>query len=165
VRAGGKLLYLKDLMTGSDFLVDTGASRSILPHFSSDPPSGPLLVSKDDSPIAMWGVRERQVNFAGHIFKFEFVLRQVAQPIIGMDFLAHFQLLVDPFGQRVIFAKSLEPLVCAPHAPRNSPWVSSLRQLSAAVRMLLAEFPTLLPRPGVKQQPLHGVAHSIKTTG
>jgi hypothetical protein len=91
--------------------VDTGASRSVLPHFSSDPPSGPLLVSADDSPIATWGVRERQVNFAGHIFKFEFVLGQVAQPIIGMDFLAHFQLLVDPFGQRVIFAKSLEPLV------------------------------------------------------
>jgi hypothetical protein len=82
-------------------------------------------------------------------------LGQVAQPIIGMDFLAHFQLLVDPFGQRVIFAKSLEQLVCAPHAPHNSPWVSSLRQLSAAVRMLLAEFPTLLPRPGVKQQPWH----------
>jgi hypothetical protein len=64
VRAGGKLLYLKDLLTGSDFLVDTGASRSVLPHFSSDPPSGLLLVSADDSPIAMWGVQERQVNLA-----------------------------------------------------------------------------------------------------
>jgi hypothetical protein len=165
LRAGGKLLFLRDLLTGQDFLVDTGASHSVLPYSSADPQRGPALVSVDGSPIATWGYSERQVNFAGQLFNFSFVRAQVAQPIIGMDFLAHFKLLVDPFGHRVLHAGSLAPLACAPHAPRNSTWVATLRQLPVMVRNLLAEFPTLVPRSGVKERPLHGVAHSIETTG
>jgi hypothetical protein len=43
--------------------------------------------------------------------------------------------------------------------------MATLRQLPVALRTLLAEFPALLPCPGVKQPPLHGVAHSIETSG
>ena len=41
----GKLVHVKDNISGASFLVDTGSSYSILPYSSSLQPTGPLLKS------------------------------------------------------------------------------------------------------------------------
>jgi hypothetical protein len=82
------LIFLKDSKNNFNFLVDSGASISILPHSSSAPPTGPHIVGANGDIVPVWGRRRRQiVTFAGQDFEFDFFLAAVATPIIGMDFL------------------------------------------------------------------------------
>jgi hypothetical protein len=66
------LIYIHYLHNNLNFLVDSGASISILSHSSSVPPTGPHLVGANGKPIPAWGVRRRTVCFAGHNFEFDF---------------------------------------------------------------------------------------------
>jgi hypothetical protein len=47
------------------FLVDSGASLSILPHTSMGPPTGPHLVGANGKPIPTWGFRRHTICFSG----------------------------------------------------------------------------------------------------
>jgi RNase H-like domain found in reverse transcriptase/Reverse transcriptase (RNA-dependent DNA polymerase)/Integrase zinc binding domain/Integrase core domain len=161
---GASLVYLFDDCSKSNFLVDTGASRSVLPYSSSAFPSGPLLYAANGVRIKTWGLRELKLSFAGHQFIFSFILAAVDKPILGADFLARYKLLVDPFNGMVLFASSLQP-VAAASAVKRSPLISALQQLSDSSRELLAEFPGILPVPGQHGTPLHGMTHSIETSG
>ncbi len=73
-------------------LVDSGASISILPHSSSAPSTGPHLVRANGKLGPARGRRSQIDSFAGQDFQFNFFLAAVATPIIGMDFLAKFEL-------------------------------------------------------------------------
>jgi hypothetical protein len=68
------LILLHDSQNNFKFLVDSGASISILPHSSLAPPTGPHLVGANGKPILAWGLCRRTVCFAGHNFEFEFLL-------------------------------------------------------------------------------------------
>ena len=46
----GYLMYLQDALSNRDYLVDTGASRSVFPHRSSAAPTGPRLLMADGRP-------------------------------------------------------------------------------------------------------------------
>ncbi len=46
--------------------------------------------------IPAWGRRRQTVSFAGHDFEFDFFLAAVATSIIGMNFLAKFELSIIP---------------------------------------------------------------------
>jgi len=111
--SGGQLLYLRDGFTGKVFLVDTGASRSLLPHWSNSSPSGPPLEGANGRPIPSWSTSTRAVRFGGRIFKFPFLLAAVSRPILGSDFLAAHQLAVDPARRRVIDARNLPTAMSA----------------------------------------------------
>jgi hypothetical protein len=94
------LIFLHDSQNNFKFLVDSGASISILPHSSSAPPTGPHLVGANGKLIPAWGRRRQTVCFAGHTFEFDFFLAAVTTPIIGMDFLAKFELSIIPAKQQ-----------------------------------------------------------------
>ena len=94
--AGGPLLYLTDAASGLTFLVDTGASQSIIPHHSSAPVTCPHLITNDGQPIPAWGTRQQTLHIGSFNFSFSFVLAAVAFTILGNDFLATHHLLVDP---------------------------------------------------------------------
>ena len=99
---GTGLIFLRDEVTGHKFLVDTGASLSILPHQSHSATSGPKLVGADGKAIPAWGFRETAVQFGPHKFTFKFLLAAVASPILGFDFLAKHGLCVSPPARRVL---------------------------------------------------------------
>ena len=99
---GGRLLHLKDELTGLLFLVDTGASRSLIPHQSAAPASGPHLITADGQPISAWGTHKQTLQIGSFHFSFPFVLAAVAFPILGNDFLATHHLLVNPAQPAVI---------------------------------------------------------------
>jgi hypothetical protein len=94
------LIFLHDSQNNFKFLVNSGASISILPHSSSAPPTGPHLVGANGKLIPAWGCRCQTVCFAGLNFEFDFFLAAVATPIIGMDFLAKFELSNIPAKQQ-----------------------------------------------------------------
>jgi len=91
----GRLGLLVDDSSSTQYLVDTGSVYSLLPHTSSTPADGPALVSADKSPVKCWGATYMQVQVQNKVFKWRFLLAAVAFPIIGGDFLRHFDLKVD----------------------------------------------------------------------
>ena len=142
LRAGGVLVVLRDEVSGKAFLVDTGASCSVLPFSSPATPSGPPLTGADGKNIPSWGSKQLTVRFSGRPFSFTFILAAVSRPILGNDFLAAFNLMVDPAKRRVLDALSLLPLVGTPSSSPSS-LVAALQPSSTEVRRLLAAFPTV----------------------
>ncbi len=67
--------------------------------------------------IPCWGERRLTLSFHGRLFVWPFLLAKVQFPIIGVDFLRHFKLLVDPAENRLVDTVSTQLL----------PTVSSVR--------------------------------------
>jgi hypothetical protein len=103
------LIFLQDTKNNFKFLVDSGASLSILPHSSPAPPTSPHLVGANRKQIPAWGFHRRTVCFSGQNFEFDFLLAAVATPLLGMDFLAKFELSIIPSKQQVLHAASGAP--------------------------------------------------------
>jgi hypothetical protein len=95
---GGRLFFAADAISGKKFLVATGSSYSILPHRSSAPQSGPSLRAANNRRIRCWGYRSAAVAVNGWRYEWNFLLADVRFPIIGIDFLRQFQLVVDVSG-------------------------------------------------------------------
>jgi len=66
------------------FLVDTGASNSKFPHWSSSPPTGPLLAGPSGTAIPCWGEKEFELSFDNKKFKWLLLLGEVKFPILGI---------------------------------------------------------------------------------
>jgi len=98
----GSLVHIVDQISNRRFLIDTGASYSIFPHKSSAPPSGPRLKGAAGQFIPSWGEKAVTLSFHGKKFKWTFLLAAVSFPIIGVDFLRHYQLMVDPASNMLV---------------------------------------------------------------
>ena len=107
---GGGMIFLQDDDSKQQFLVDTGAVCSVLPHRSNAQPAGPQLSGADGRPIPTWGTIRRRLSFGLRTFFVTFFLAAVYRPILGLDFLSAHGLLVDPVGCQVLDSKSLKPL-------------------------------------------------------
>jgi hypothetical protein len=53
--ANAGLIFLTDELTNDRYLVDTGATLSIVPSSQNSSPSAPLLKEADGQPIPSWG--------------------------------------------------------------------------------------------------------------
>ncbi len=89
-------------LSGRRFLLDTGASFSLWPHRSSAPTSGPLISGPSGAAIQCWGDKPFSVRFFNRTYKWNFLLADVSIPIIGIDFLQHFSLLVHTMTGRLL---------------------------------------------------------------
>jgi hypothetical protein len=142
------LIFLQDTKNNFKFLVDSGASLSILPHSSLAPPTGPHLVGTNGKQIPAWGFRLCTVCFSGQNFKFDFFLAAVATPLLGMDFLTKFELSIIPSKQQDLHAASSRTFSKASTTPFISPWSpetsAAVVALPPKVQHLLEEFPSLL---------------------
>ena len=90
-----------DQATQDRFLVDTGSAFSIIPHQSTEVPTGPRMCAADRTPIACWGTVEQTLRAGGRTFKWTFLRAAVAFPILGADWLHHFRLQVDLYCMRL----------------------------------------------------------------
>ncbi len=104
----GSLVHIVDQLSNRRFLVDTGASYSIFPHSSAAPPSGPKLRGAAGQLIPCWGEKTINLSFQGKRFTWTFLLAAVSFPIIGVDFLRHFGLMVDPSANALVDKCSAE---------------------------------------------------------
>ncbi|WP_371068079.1 hypothetical protein, partial [Salmonella enterica] len=67
------LLFLLDTTNNLNFLVDSGASLSIVPHQSEAAPTGPHLIGANGAAIPAWGFKKFNVTFGGKDFSFNFL--------------------------------------------------------------------------------------------
>jgi hypothetical protein len=172
IAAGGKLTYLTDGITGRRFLIDTGASRSILPHSSASTPSGPRLYTADDQPVATWGFQRLPVRFGNRQFHFPFLLAAVSTPIIGHDFLTAHHLIVDPAHHQLLDNHSFHVVATdssqthsTAAAAADFPTASPLTLVPPQIQHLLQQFPSILGTDLQAHKPTHGITHTIDTTG
>jgi hypothetical protein len=119
--ANARLIFLTDKLTNDRFLVDTGATLSIIPCTSNSSPSGPLLKGADGQPILSWGFIQRTVQFQGKLFTSSFLQAAVAGPILGIDFLRKFKVKVVPETSHVLFACNVAALSVPPRLPSSVP--------------------------------------------
>jgi hypothetical protein len=122
-----------DQLSNRRFLVDTGASFSVFPHSSASPPVGPALAGAAGQPIPCWGERQFRLSFNGKVFLWPFLLAAVQFPILGVDFLRHFGLLVDPAGDRLVDRLTGQAVLGGPPEAGDCLYMaSSLQRASAA---------------------------------
>ncbi|MEG2138194.1 MAG: reverse transcriptase domain-containing protein, partial [Oscillospiraceae bacterium] len=80
--------------------------------------------------------------------------------------MAHFHLLVDPANKLVLDAATLRPLNAHASGRPAAALMASLSAIPESVRELLSAFPTVFAVPaGRFPPPLHGVEHTVETTG
>ena len=155
---------MRDSISAVNFLVDSGSSFSLLPHHSTEVPSGPLLRTADGNPLPTWGVCTTTVRFGSHTFSFDFLLAPVSLPILGTDFLSHHHLLIDPRRRQVLLFSSLHPLL-PPATAATSPLLASLQSCPPAIQSLLDPYPIVFSSEISSSHPAHGVHHHIPTAG
>ena len=116
----------------------------------------------DGRPTKAWSSRLIPLQFGSR--RFQFLLADLDQPILGADFLAEFNLLVNTKNPQVLQNLSFEPLAPPRFSPADSS-VASVCKLAPDVASLLDEFPAAWnPRtPG--KLPEHNVEHVIETEG
>jgi hypothetical protein len=151
VNSGGKLFFVSDSGSGSKFLVDTGSSYSILPHHSSARPNGPALGSANNVRIRRWRQQQSSHTLGGQSFQFPFLLADVRFPIIGIDFLQRFQLVVDVCAEQLLPRSALAQSVAGDVFATNA-WSE-----------ILLEFPPVTQPFTVASSP--SPEHLIETTG
>ncbi len=110
------MIFLQDDDSKQQFMVDTGAVCSVLPHCSNEHPAGPQLSGPDGRSIPTWGTIRCRLSFGLRTFFVTFFLAAVHRPILGLDFLSAHGLLVDPVGRQVLESKTLKPLSKTPTA-------------------------------------------------
>ena len=84
--------------SGRTFLIDPGARVSVLPkskHDITPVQTGPKLFAANQTVIKTYGARFLPLYFGKSKFEWEFIIADVAQPIIGSDFLRSYGLLID----------------------------------------------------------------------
>jgi hypothetical protein len=116
----GDLLYVIDSISKRRYLVDTGASFSVLPFFSATAPTGLRLSGPYGASILCLGYKRHFLVFGRHHFVWRFLLTAIKFPIIGMDFSKHFHLLVDPAGQQLVDSVSHESITAMDEAAAPS---------------------------------------------
>ena len=104
-----RLFHVKDRVSGNFYLIDTGAEVSVIPPTVTDREGGPKnlnLRAANGSIIHTYGERMLRINLTVHsLFEWKFIIADVPVPIIGLDFLEHFGLLVDPKQRQLIDSK------------------------------------------------------------
>ena len=96
-------------------------------------------------PIPCWGERTLDLSFHGRKFSWTFLLAAVSFPIIGVDFLRHHQLMVDPQQTHWWTGKVKSALRSHQHPHRRPPPQSP----ASSVTSLLSHRPLQSPSSSV----------------
>ncbi|KRY65025.1 hypothetical protein T4A_7522 [Trichinella pseudospiralis] len=102
------LFFVQERSYGMRFLVDTGSEVSVVPYNATrrsqlHTADIPQLTAANGIRIDVVGSRELTVDLGfTRPMKWKFIVARIAQPILGADFLRHFNLLVDLKHQRLV---------------------------------------------------------------
>lgn len=160
------LFRIRNQLSGSMYLVDSGACISVIPRTFGDKskPSSLMLQAANGSNIRTYGTRNINLCFGSNgRFSWNFVVADVTQGIIGSDFLQHYGLLVDVRNKRLI--SPFSPISFQGYSTSSTSNSLSVIGTRNEFLELLKEFPALT-EPILKNRPIrHGVKHHIITKG
>jgi len=159
-------LVIFDKSSNLHFLVDTGADISLLPKRVLFKPltTNFKLFAANGTQISTYGSKTLSLDLGlRRNFRWKFCIADIQRPILGADFLGHFNLLVDVKNKRLIdsvtglkhFGKIQEVFqvsICT--TSPDSPY-----------HRILAEFPGLTRFAPLSSVKSHGIEHHIVTEG
>ncbi|GFV19009.1 uncharacterized protein TNCV_4758941 [Trichonephila clavipes] len=92
-------LFLLDRKSGQKFLIDSGSEICVIPPsptMNKSPQSNFSLFAANNTKIPAYGMVRKELNLGlRRPFIWTFIIADVSSPIIGADFLKHFNLLID----------------------------------------------------------------------
>nr|VZI34659.1 unnamed protein product [Spirometra erinaceieuropaei] len=161
-------LFLWDRIAGAKFLVDSGAEVSVVPPTPAERKtrSSFCLTTANNSSIPTFGQRSITLDLGlRRIFRWVFIIADVSVALIGADFLAHFNLLVDLKNRRLVDCITDLHARCQSNV---NPCVNPLTVMPISdcpFHSLLRQFPRLT-NPSFRGVDIkHTVTHHISTTG
>ena len=165
------MLLPPEILTRSNLPVLVQLHLQLLLHFCSSSCSGPksasvdevCLLTADGSPMVCSGSRIIPLQFScgsgSKVYMWNFQLAYVSVPLLGADFLQHFNLLVNIKGQQVVYADCPVSVILQA-SPGPQPAFRSVAFLSAPqpVKKLMEDFPDVLSSDGLTaSKPRHKV--------
>jgi hypothetical protein len=159
-------LFIADRYSKRQLLIDTGSDlcvypRRLIPRRRERVDYG--LCAANGTTIHTYGWLPLSINFGlRRDFTWRFVVADVTRPIIGVDFLSHFDLLVDCQNNRLL---DLVTSLSVP-AQAASALIPSVKTIigGTPIDSLLAEFPDLTRPAGVQREVRHSTVRHIRTT-
>ncbi|GFX67241.1 transposon Tf2-8 polyprotein [Trichonephila clavipes] len=91
-------LFLLDRKSGQKFLIDSGSEICVIPPSPTmnKSPQSNFLFAANNTKIPAYGMVRKELNLGlRRPFIWTFIIADVSSPIIGADFLKHFNLLID----------------------------------------------------------------------
>ena len=149
------------------WLIDGGAVLSILPPLPiqrKKGPNGTKLSAANGTSIACYGTTRHRVQLGSRTYPFNFVIADVKQPIIGSDFLAHFNLAPNHRDGCLIDLQTYDTIHKADfdtESPKTR--VNYISQKEDPFYQLLDRYPDLSTPSFRIKEPKHGVRHYIPT--
>ena len=103
-----------------EFLIDTGATCSILRHHGGDADSHASLVTAAGSRIPTYGKIRKHLKLGALDITHNFILAPITrEAIIGMDILRKYGAQIDAANHQVTFSRL--PAICATHESSSTP--------------------------------------------
>lgn len=161
-------LFIQNKYSNHNFLIDTGADVSTLPYsatYANTYTKQPLnLLAANQTPIKTYGAQTIKVNLGlRRDFHWTFIIADISTPIIGADFLAHHNLIVDIANSKLIDnTTQISSIGTVKHTSiKGITLISENHPFSE----LLNEFRDILTLPENKTIPATSVFHHIVTHG
>jgi transposase InsO family protein len=149
------------------FLVDTGSDLCVFPRSALRERRAKTnfeLCAANGSSIATFGYVHLQLDFGlRRSFAWRFVVANVCKPIIGVDFLNFYNLVVDCRNKRLIDNTTTVSVVATIARHKN---VHSVKVLTGVTQYhkILDEFPAITRPAGIQRIISHNTLHHIRTT-
>ena len=164
-----QLMFVKDVNSRTSFLIDPGSQVSILPfdqlkHNPNRLTNGLVLTGVSGKKINTFGIDKLKLKFnEENEFIWSFVLAEVDQPIIGIDFIKHFKLGVVPHLNQLTNHNNNSIIKCT-MANGNLSSMNVKIDTDDFVSKLLCKYPDLTSTDK-HVAPKHDVYHRIHTIG
>ncbi|XP_072934950.1 uncharacterized protein [Epargyreus clarus] len=160
-------LFINDRKTKTEFLVDTGTDLCVFPHsYLRDrrAPTSYKLSAANGSSIATYGFHHLNLDLGlRRNYPWHFIMGDVTKPIIGIDFLCYFGLVVDCRNRRLLDSTtclSVSAIVASEHQ------LSSVKVLTGDTKYndILTDFIDITRPIGTQRTIPHNTIHHIRTT-
>ena len=148
--------------------MDTGAEISVLPFGSFKHNLQPVVVklqAANNSDIATYGKLTLSINLGlRRAFPWTFIVADVKYAILGIDFLSHYNLVVD-LPHRTVRDATTSLCARGQATSLNSVGVHVAYPTDSVFADLLRRFPEVCSLQPSTVPVKHGVRHHIETTG
>lgn len=161
-------LFITDRKTKIQYLIDTGSDLCVFPRSAVREPrikTGYELFAANGTIIHTYGYLPLTLDLGlRRAFSWRFVVADVSKPIIGVDFLGYYNLLVDCRNQRLV--DGITTLTTSAVSQCSAEALSSVRTVidDTVYHRLLKEYPVVTRPAGKPHTTKHATVHHIRTT-
>lgn len=161
-------LFVTDQTSKVQFLVDTGSDLCVFPRSllkERRQKTEYELRAANGSTIATYGYTHFKLDLGlRRSFPWRFVVAEVTKPIIGVDFLAFYNLVVDCRNQRLL--DNTTTLSTSAVSACNTQSIYSVKVMTGDSKYhnILGEFPEITKPAGTHRTVTHNTLHHLRTT-